>query len=100
MDLNAQDDNGEPWDFLKKRSRIKAMELLRTTQPKLLVGSPPFTMYSNMQDVIKDKMNPVERGARHKDADMLLKFAVDVHTEQDDNGRSFLLEHTPPSSVC
>ena len=42
-------DDGMPLDFFSKFKRIKARELLRHSQPVLLIGSPMRTAFSTWQ---------------------------------------------------
>ena len=42
---------GERWDFDKRSCREKALELLRNDKPYLLIGSPPCTAWSNLQNL-------------------------------------------------
>ena len=37
------------WDFDRKAHRDAAIELIRRTKPKLVIGSPDCTMYSSLQ---------------------------------------------------
>ena len=48
LDLTANDESGEPWDFSVPAQRRKAEDLLEKEKPVLLIGSPSCTPFSNI----------------------------------------------------
>ena len=85
---------GERWDFAKKSCRDKALDLVRRDKPYLLIGSPPCTAWSNLQN-----LNACRPGGRAKvdaakqRARIHLVFCVRLYREQLRAGRYFLHEH-------
>ena len=58
LDLTREDPvTGQPWDMTKRHVREMTNELVRTTEPSLVIGSPPCTMFSSLQGLSKKKRN-------------------------------------------
>ena len=52
LDLTRNDPlTGEPWDLSKRKVRERVRDLIRTTQPSLIIGSPPCTMFTMLQNL-------------------------------------------------
>ena len=80
---------GKTWDLSGERAREAARSLLKKTKPKLLIVSPPCTMFSQMQRISggpKDKV-------KYEEAVKLLELAVEMCFLQARAGRMFLFEH-------
>ena len=84
--------NGERWDFSKPSDRKRAFDKIRAEEPYLVIGSPPCTMFSSMQNMNKQK-GKAEWQARRRAAEVLLVFAAAVYKLQVASGRHFLHEH-------
>lgn len=97
MDITTTDDNGEPWNFSIKRMRDKAEARVKTEKPLLLVGSPVCTMFSQLMNVDKAKMDPLEYQARLREARIHLQFVCKLYQLQHDAGRYF---HTRAPPRC
>ena len=85
---------GEYWDFTKKSCRDRALDLLRKDRPYLLIGSPPCTAWSNLQNLNACRPGgaaKVEAGKRR--ARVHLLFCARLYREQLEAGRYFLHEH-------
>ena len=85
---------GEYWDFTKKTCRDRALDLLRKDRPYLLIGSPPCTAWSNLQNLNACRPGgaaKVEAGKRR--ARVHLLFCARLYREQLEAGRYFLHEH-------
>ena len=51
LDLTREDPlTGEPWDLSKCAVRERVRKLVRETAPFLVIGSPPCTMFSTLQN--------------------------------------------------
>jgi hypothetical protein len=94
LDLTCIDpDDGQPWDFAIEAKHIKALEMVRTEKPAMLIGSPMCTAWCTWQflNAVKRPRGVVaqelERARRH------LKFVISLYREQMDGGRMFLHEH-------
>ena len=93
LDLSTIDEDGNPWDFSSPKIREKALRLVDSTAPKLLILSPPCTMFSTMQNLNFHKMNEKQFKAHMEDAIMHFAFAVLLCIRQAKARRLFLLEH-------
>ena len=51
LDLTTHNARGEPWDFTKVEKRNEAYRLIAAQKPWVLVGSPPCTMLSALQNL-------------------------------------------------
>ena len=51
LDLTVPDENGEVWDFTKMSCRKKAWRKLKEERPYMLVGAPPCTAWSIIQNM-------------------------------------------------
>jgi hypothetical protein len=91
FDLTANVD-GERWDFSKPTDRKRAWDRIRAEEPFLVVGSPPCTMFSSLQNTNKKK-GTAEWRERRRAAEVLLTFAAAVYKLQVLSGRHFLHEH-------
>ena len=81
-------------DFTKPGDRKRALERIRAEEPYLVVGSPPCTMFSQLNvNLNAKKMGKEEWGRRLRSAEVLLTFAVAVYRVQVLAGRHFLHEH-------
>ena len=94
LDLSTMDPfDGKPWDFRSAAKRRRAEELLNATKPWLLVGGPPCTDYSVMQNMNWGKMSPAERERRKVEAKLHVDFCAQLYRIQHEQGRLFLHEH-------
>jgi hypothetical protein len=91
FDLLA-DAAGVRWDFTKPLDRKRAWDRIRAEEPFIVVGSPPCTMFSSMQNMNKNK-GKAEWEKRRRAAEVLLTFAAAVYKLQLLAGRHFLHEH-------
>ena len=91
FDLHA-DASGATWDFTKPLDRKRAWDQIRAEEPFLVVGSPPCTMFSSLQNSNR-KRGTTEWKSRRRTAEVLLTFAAAVYKMQVLAGRHFLHEH-------
>jgi hypothetical protein len=91
FDLYA-DVEGVSWDFQKPEDRKRAWERIRAEEPFLVIGSPPCTMFSSLQN-LNVKKDTAEWETRRRAAEVLLTFAAAIYKLQVLSGRHFLHEH-------
>ena len=60
LDFTTVDSQGRPWDFRRADCRNRAARLVIESKPMLLVGSPMCTMFSIIQHLNMDKVDPDE----------------------------------------
>jgi len=59
LDLTTADPRtGARWDLSKHDVQNRVRELIRTTQPYVVVGSPPCTAFSPLQEICRAKRDP------------------------------------------
>ena len=98
LDLTVNDEKGIPWDFSIPERRAAARKLLAETKPYLLIGSPPCTPFSKLQNLNFPKMDPkvveemLRQGREH------LEFCCTLYRDQLKAGNHFLHEHPDGAS--
>ena len=56
LDLTMDDPlTGQPWDLGKREVRARVRKLVAESKPFMLIGSPPCTMFSTLQNLSKAK---------------------------------------------
>ena len=93
-----RDANGVAWDFTKAADRERARRQIRREKPFLVVGSPPCTEFSSVQNLNRRFFTEEEARRRWAEATTLLGFALEVYQMQLDAGRHFLHEHPASAS--
>ena len=86
------------WDFRRAQDRKKALEELLCTEPHVLIGSPPCTDFSVIQNINRDRMGEVEWQRRKIEAMDHLEFACEMYIKQAEQGRVFVHEHPATAS--
>ena len=93
------DADGRCWNFLVAADRREALARIRAQQPYLVIGSPPCTAFSRLNDGWNYKrMDPEVVRRRKVEGRVLLEFAAQVYREQLAAGRHFLREHPASAS--
>ena len=86
-------------DLSQLEMRIEVFRMIERRRPKLLVTSPPCTMYSRLQRLWNvKKMSPEVYMRRKAIADEYLRFAHTCNKIQHNAGRSFAHEHPAGAS--
>ncbi len=95
LDLTREDpETGKPWDLGKHQVREKVRKMIRQCKPYLVIGSPPCTLFSSMQNMNEGKRrNQEEHGAMMKAAKGHIKFCTELYRMQMSEHRYFLHEH-------
>ena len=71
LDLRTVDEHGRNWDFSRPDRRKEALCLVRSSQPKMLIGSPMCTAFSQLQALNRSKLGEekwklmIEDATRH-----------------------------------
>ena len=94
LDLTAPSPNGQTWDFAKSSDRRRALELQQAQKPYLLIGSPPCTAWSNLQNLNRCRPGGQEKvDEAQRKAKVHMLFCCRLYREQMKGGRYFLHEH-------
>ena len=85
---------GRKWDLRDAKTKEAARNLVRRVKPKLLIASPPCTLFSQLQNLsggVKDR-------ERWNEAVQMVEFAVELCLLQHRAGRRFVFEHPAGAS--
>ena len=94
LDLTLDDPlTGKLWDLRKSEVRRRLREFVRTTKPFMLIGSPPCTAFSILQNLRRQDRDPVRMAQELEDAKQHIRFCIELYMEQIRGGRCFLHEH-------
>jgi hypothetical protein len=98
FDLHG-DADGRRWNFLLAADRREALACIRRQKPYIVIGSPPCTAFSRLNEGWNYKrMRPEEVHRRKVEGRVLLEFSVQVYRMQLAAGRHFLHEHPQSAS--
>ena len=94
LDLTTTDPStGMPWDLSDTRVQKKVKQLIRDTEPFCVVGSPPCTAFSPLQELSRKKRDPQIVAGEFKRARAHILFCLDVYDIQIRARRHFVHEH-------
>ena len=98
LDLQVNDEDGQPWDFDKVEQREKCIRLIQEQKPMFLIGSPMCTAFSALQNLNKWRMDTKKWNALQEQGVRHMRFAIKLYRMQADAGRFFLHEHPNSAS--
>ena len=86
------------FDFDKTSDRHKCWEAIKRDEPTLIIGSPPCTLFSGLQELNKfmyrdDRLWMAKYDELLCQAKRHVKFCAEVYEYQRAHGRYFLHEH-------
>ncbi len=94
LDLNVNDpEDNRPWDFTLESKRNKALALVKSQKPFLLIGCPPCTAFSVLFSSNLSRMDPEQVKSRTEAAIKHIEFCIKLYKLQVSEGRYFLHEH-------
>ena len=94
LDLTRNDPKtGEPWDLSDKEVQSRVRKLVRECKPLFLIGSPPCTAFSSMQNANRARRDPKVVEKELKEAKEHMKFCIELYVMQLDGRRCFIHEH-------
>ena len=94
FDLTVPDKDGYVWDFSQPECRKRAWAKIVKSKPFLLIGSPPCTAFSNLQNLQRDQPGgDAKVDAWIEKAKVHIEFCCELYTYQMRQGRYFLHEH-------
>ena len=100
LDFSGEDEEGQSWDFTRLEMREKARALLLTTEPLLLIGSPPCTSFCSWQTLNAARLGwtaeDVQR--RRAEGELHVRFCCELYGLQAAAGRYYLHEHPASAS--
>ena len=94
LDLTRADPStGEAWDLSRQDVQSRVIKLVKTTRPLFLIGSPPCTAFSPLQNLSKAKRDPAIVQAELDAGRVHLEFCMRLYAIQVDAARFFVHEH-------
>ena len=94
LDLTCKRADGSGWNFDSRRHQTEALQLINELRPMLVIGSPPCTVWSNLQKLNKHVPGYAEKLEKGKQRSRRhLTFCVKIYRAQMEQGRYFLHEH-------
>lgn len=84
------------WDVTKEEDSARGREMVFREQAQLIIGSPPCTAFSTLQNEATWRGQPSKEMKRQQtwtEAACRVDFCVELYKHQLEHGRSFLHEH-------
>ena len=98
LDLTVPGPDGQHWDFSKPADRMKLRRLVKERRPFFIIGSPPCTVYSAMQNYRRSMPGGEERLRKARLlVDRHLEFCCELYAFQ--IRRGFYFVHGHPHSA-
>ena len=83
FDLTRNDPmTGRPWDLCKVEVRRRVRKIIIESKPYLLIGSPPCTMFSSLQNLSKNKRDKHVFDEKMKIAEKHMEFCLELYAIQ------------------
>ena len=99
LDFTTRRANGQRWDFSLPSCRREAMKLINELRPYCVIGSPPCTAWSNLQNLNKCRPGGAQKVEEAQQrAKIHLDFSAKVYRAQMRAGRYFIHEHPQSAS--
>ena len=89
----ADPQTGEAWDLSRPDVQSRVIKLVERTQPLFIIGSPPCTAFSPLQNLSKHKRDPSVVRAELDAGRIHLEFCAKLYDIQNKAGRFFVHEH-------
>ena len=94
LDLTRVDPKtGEAWNLADKKVQSRVKKMIIEGKPMFVIGSPPCTAFSTMQNLSRGKRDPkivereLEEGKEH------IRFCIEIYILQIEGRRCFVHEH-------
>ena len=98
LEQGAAMDLKNGYDFDSAKDRARCWEEIERSAPLLVIGSPPCTLFSQLQEINKfmyrdNKVWTEKSQQKLQQAKRYIKFCTDIYEYQRSKGRFFLHEH-------
>ena len=81
------------WDVCNSKMRAAVMDIIRARRPRVIMLSPPCTVFSTLQNLCKGRISEGVQRVKRAEGQALLRFAMVVATRQCRENRKFAFEH-------
>ena len=99
LDLTMNDPKtGRPWDLSDASVQNRVKKLVKDTKPFCVIGSPPCTPFSRLQEISRAVRNPAVMAEELRRGQAHIRFCIEVYRMQLAAKRHFVHEH-PESST-
>ena len=100
LDLTMNDPKtGMPWDLGNPTVQSRVLRLVRDTKPYFVIGSPPCTPFSPLQEISRAKRDPKVMAEEYRKGLELIRFCIKVYSLQLEGKRHFIHEHPSASTA-
>ena len=94
LDLTMKDPaTGQRWDLSDKKTQDRVRRLIRDTEPYCIIGSPPCTPFSLLQELGRARRDPQIMKKELEDAKGHIRFCMEIYRTQLKARRHFIHEH-------
>ncbi len=94
LDLTRLDPKtGRPWDLSDKKVQSRVMRMIAEGKPLFVIGSPPCTAFSTIQNLNSKKRDPKIIQAEKAAGERHMEFSMQVYKMQIRGKRFFVHEH-------
>ena len=94
LDLTRSDpQTGKPWNLADVQVQNRVKKMIIQGKPLFVVGSPPCTAFSVIQNINKARRDPKVVAAEVKAATAHINFCAEIYCLQVKSGRYFVHEH-------
>ena len=100
LDLTMNDPKtGEAWDLSKPDVQARVRKLIRVTKPYFVIGSPPCTPFSPLQEISRAKRDPKAMAEELRKGREHIKFCIQIYSMQMAGQMHFVHEHPSGSKA-
>ena len=100
LDLTMKDPaTGQRWDLSDKKTQDRVRRLIRDTEPYCIIGSPPCTPFSQLQELSRARRDPKAMKKELDDAKGHIRFCMELYRTQLRARRHFVHEHPETSKA-
>ena len=100
LDMTTNDPlTGQPRDLSRPEVQSRVKKLIRDTQPFCVIGPPPCTAFSPLQEISRAKRNPKDMRRQPEEAKGHIRFCMDIYKMQMKGHRHFVHEHPVKSKA-
>ena len=99
LDLTRLDPKtGRAWDLSNPKVQSRVIKMVAEGKPLFVIGSPPCTAFSSMQNLSAHKRDPKVINEERRRGERHLNFCIKVYLQQVKAGRFFVHEHPDAAS--